>query len=144
MRVSNHVRTITVSTNLLLKMCYIVVGISDFVFASSFDDSQEYCTYDNPVILQNEDYSYSLMFILSRQSQLLKQLSFSNIEDLIVRVISHETIHVVIGKLEGRDTSDKLDDLEINFSFDIGRTHIIRMNFLGYADDDTGLVTSML
>jgi len=84
------------------------------------------------------------MFILSRQSQLLKQLSFSNIEDLIVRVISHETIHVVIGKLEGRDTSDKLDDLEINFSFDIGRTHIIRMNFLGYADDDTGLVTSML
>lgn len=125
-------------------MFYNVVGINDFAFASSFDDSQEYCTYDNPIILQNNKYCYSLMFIFSRQSQILKQQSFSNIEDLIVRVISHETIHVVIGKLEGRESSDRLDDLEIKFSFGTGRTHIIRMNFLGYANDDTGLVTATL
>lgn len=125
-------------------MFYTMVGIYDFAFASSFDDSQEYCTYDNPMILQNNEHCYSLMFIFSRESQILKQQSFSNIEDLLVRVISHETIHVVIGKLEGRESSDKLDDLELKFSFGAGRTHIIRMNFLGYANDDTGLVTSTL
>lgn len=84
------------------------------------------------------------MFILSRESQIQKQDSFSNIEELITRVISHETIHVIIGKLEDKETSEKLDDLEIKFSFGAGRTHIIRMNFLGYASDDTGLVTSTL
>ena len=120
------------------------MGINDFAFASSFDDSQEYCTYDNPTNFQNNDFCYSLMFIFSRESQILKEQSFPNIEDLLVRVISHETLHVVIGKLEGRESSDKLDDLEIQFSFGAGRTHIIRMNFLGYANDDTGLVTSML
>lgn len=84
------------------------------------------------------------MFIFSRESQMQKLQSFLNIEDLLTRVISHETIHVIIGKLEGRDSSDKLDDLEIKFSFGAGKTHLIRMNFLGYANDDTGLVTSML
>ena len=71
-------------------------------------------------------------------------MSFENIEDLIERVISHETIHVIILWLEGRDSSDKLDDLEMIYSFGAGRPHIIRMNFLGYADDDTGLVTTTL
>ena len=42
--------------------------------------------------------------------------SFDNIEDLIERVIAHETIHVVILELEGRDSSDKLDDLEISIT----------------------------
>ena len=37
--------------------------------------------------------------------------------------------------------SDKLDDLEISFPIGMGRIHIINMNYLGYANDDTGLIT---
>jgi hypothetical protein len=44
-------------------------------------------------------------------------------------------------KLEGKDVSDKLDDLEISFPVGMGKTHIINMNYLGYADDNTGLIT---
>ena len=91
-----------------------------------------------------ENNQYSLMFILSKISQIHSDLSFANIEELIERVISHETIHVIILQLEGRDSSDKLDDLEIIYTFGGGRPHIIRMNFLGYADDNTGLVTTTL
>ena len=120
------------------------MGINDFCFACSYDDSQEYCTYDNPIIDVDNQSNYSLMFILSRDSQTSQGLGFITIEDLIVRVISHETIHVIILNLEGRDISDKLDDLEFAFTFGAGRTHIIRMNYLGYADDNTGLVTSNL
>lgn len=120
------------------------MGINDFIFACSFDDSQEYCTYDNPQMLEDSGISYSLMLVMSRVSEINKHECFSNMEDLLARVISHETIHVTLVRLEGQQTSDRLDDLEINFTFDTGRTHIIRMNFLGYANDNTGLVTSML
>ena len=127
-----------------LKWCYYCVGINDFCFACSSDDSQEYCTYDNPTVFSGENYEYSLMFILSKISEINQTASFANIEDLIERVISHETIHVVILQLEDKDTSDKLDDLEIVYTFGTGRPHIIRMNYLGYADDNTGLVTTNL
>lgn len=120
------------------------MGIVDFTVACSYDDSQEYCTYDNPVFYSDNHLSYSLIFIASKESELSDSMSFANIEDLIERVISHETIHVVILELEGRDSSDKLDDLEISITFGAGRTHIIRMNFLGYANDNTGLVTTTL
>ncbi len=120
------------------------MGINDFCFACSFDESQEYCTYDNPTADIDNQLNFSLMFIMSRISEVLRVSSFSNIEDLIERVISHETIHVIILKLEGRDISDKLDDIEFPFTLGAGRTHIIRMNYLGYADDNTGLVTANL
>ena len=116
----------------------------DFTLACSYDDSQEYCTYDNPIAESNEEISYSLMFVASKTSELSDAKSFTNIEDLIERVIAHETIHVAILGLEGRDSSDKLDDLEISITFGAGRTHLIRMNFLGYASDNTGLVTATL
>ncbi len=121
-----------------------IMVMVDISFACSFDNSQEYCTYDNPIYYKNELIGFSLMFILSKFSQINKTGSFSNIEDLIERVISHETIHVVIGKLEERNVSDKLDDLEIYFPFRNGKIHLIRMNFLGYANDNTGLVISTI
>ena len=120
------------------------MGIVDFTVACSYDDSQEYCTYDNPISDSNDHLGYSLMFVVSKVSELSNAKSFTNIEDLIERVISHETIHVVVLELEGKDSSDKLDDLEISITFGAGRTHIIRMNFLGYASDNTGLVTATL
>lgn len=120
------------------------MGIVDFTVACSYDDSQEYCTYDNPVFYLDKHLGYSLMFVVSKESELTNANSFTNIEDLMERVISHETIHVAILELEGKDSSDKLDDLEISFNFGAGRTHIIRMNFLGYASDNTGLVTANL
>ena len=120
------------------------MGIVDFTLACSNDDSQEYCTYDNPISEANHQLDYSLMFVVSKVSELSKAKSFTHIEELIERVIAHETIHVVILELEGRDSSDKLDDLEISVTFGAGRTHLIRMNFLGYANDNTGLVTTTL
>ncbi len=120
------------------------MGIVDFNIACSYDDSQEYCTYDNPISEPDDQLGYSLMFVVSKESELSNATSFDNIEDLIERVIAHETIHVVILELEGRDSSDKLDDLEISITIGDGRTHLIRMNFLGYASDNTGLVTTTL
>jgi len=120
------------------------MGIIDVTFACSFDDSDEYCTYDNPIQIENFAIGYSLMFIESKEDNKNNSTSFRNIEDLVERVISHETIHVVIKSLEGTETSDKLDDLEIPFPIGIGKIHLIRMNYLGYADDNTGLVSSIL
>ena len=117
------------------------MGIIDVSVACSFDESQEYCTYDNPEYSQNELTGYSLMLIKSKFSEVNGLNSFGHIESLIERVISHETIHVVIKKMEGQEASDRLDDLEITFPVGRGKTHIIKMNFLGYANDDTGLVT---
>ena len=84
---------------------------------------------------------YSLMLVKSKFSEMNGLDSFGHIESLIERVISHETIHVVIKKIEGQETSDRLDDLEITFPVGRGKIHIIRINFLGYANDETGLVT---
>ena len=117
------------------------MGIIDVTVACSYDDSQEYCTYDNPEYFQNELIGYSLMLIQSKFSGTNGINGFNHIENLIERVISHETIHVVIKKLEGKELSDKLDDLEISFPIGNGKIHIIKMNFLGYANDNTGLVT---
>ena len=117
------------------------MGIIDVSVACSFDESQEYCTYDNPEYSQNELIGYSLMLIKSKSSEVNGKNSFGHIESLIERVISHETIHVVIKKMEGQEASDRLDDLEITFPVGRGKTHIIKMNFLGYANDETGLVT---
>ena len=117
------------------------MGIIDIIVACSIEESLEYCTYDNPEYVNNKLIGYSLMMIQSKSSAINKLKGFAHIEDLIERVISHETIHVVILKLEGKDSSDRLDDLEISFPIGMGRIHIIRMNHLGYASDDTGLVT---
>lgn len=119
------------------------MGIIDVNIACSFDESQEYCTYDNPEYIDKELQGYSLMIVVPKIAEMQKDSSFIHIENLIERVISHETIHVVITVIEGMETSDKLDDLELSFPLG-GRTHIIRMNFLGYADDNTGLVTTNL
>ncbi|MDQ6723842.1 MAG: hypothetical protein M3Z01_06205 [Thermoproteota archaeon] len=116
-------------------------SIIDVTVACSYDDSQEYCTYDNPKYFQNELIGYSLMLIQSKFSEINGLNGFRHIENLIERVISHETIHVVIKKLEEREVSDKLDDVEISFPLGNGKTHLIKMNFLGYANDNTGLIT---
>ena len=106
-----------------------IVGIIDLRVACSYDDSQEYCTYDNPEYFQNELVGYSLMLIQSKYSEINKLNSFNHIEKLIERVISHETIHVVIKKLEGKETSDKLDDLEISFSIWNGKNSYHKNEF---------------
>lgn len=117
------------------------MGIIDVFVACSFDESQEYCTYDNPEYSQNKLIGYSLMLVKSKFSEMNGLDSFGHIESLIERVISHETIHVVIKRIEGQEASDRLDDLEITFPVGGGKIHIIRINFLGYASDETGLVT---
>ncbi len=115
--------------------------IVDVAVACSFDDSLEYCTYDNPIFEKDRLVGYYLMFIHSKFSEKEKLNGFNHIENLIERVISHESIHIVLIKLEGKDVSDKLDDLEISFPIGPGKIHIINMNYLGYATDNTGLVT---
>ncbi len=80
------------------------------------------------------------MLIVSRNAEESKTHSFGLVENLIERVISHETIHVIIKKLENQETSDKLDDFELLYSVGVGKPRLIKMNFLGYANDNTGLV----
>jgi hypothetical protein len=78
--------------------------------------------------------------IISRDAEKSKTPSFRLVESLIERVISHETIHVVIKKLENQETSDELDDFELLYPIGAGKAHLIKMNFLGYANDNTGLI----
>ncbi len=125
------------------------MGIFDITFACSNDNAEvSYFRYDNPEYFQKGLIGYSLLIVKCKPSEINGIDDFGHMENLIERVISHETIHVILDKLEGKETSEKLDDFEIIIQFGMGKKPIIiNMNYFGYADyfglasDNTGLIT---
>ena len=106
------------------------MSISDFVLACSIDDSPAYFTYDN------DD---TMIIIQSKSSALSNQSDFCYIEPYIELIISHESLHFVIKRIEGSLVSEKLDDLEVIVHRN-AKNYQVSINNLLFASDNSGLV----
>ncbi|MDQ3961005.1 MAG: hypothetical protein M3230_00820, partial [Thermoproteota archaeon] len=60
-------------------------------------------------------------------------------EPFMEPLISHESIHVIIKKLEGSEASDSLDEIEVIVERD-GIKLQIPLNFIHYSRDNSGIV----
>lgn len=105
--------------------------INDFAFACSIDGSiVGYFTY----------HKRSMLIVQSEQEARSGANNFVRIaEPFMEALVSHESIHVVLNKLEGLEASDSLDDVEIIVEYD-GRKRQVPLNFIHYASDNSGIV----
>lgn len=103
--------------------------INDFALACAIDQSPAYFTYEN-----------STMLIIQSELDARSGVnSFKSIEAFMDALISHESIHVVIRKLENGDVSDALDDLEVVVVHNGARFQVSLNNIL-FAKDNSGIV----
>lgn len=103
--------------------------INDFAVACALDKSPAYFTYDQE----------SMLIIISQESARAGILDFGQIEPFMEALISHESIHVVIQKLEGTEASDSLDDIEIIVERN-GTKFQVTLNNILFARDMSGIV----
>jgi hypothetical protein len=107
------------------------MAINDFVFACSIDGSiVGYFTYHKQtmVILQSEQEAKAGINNFVRIA-----------EPFMEALISHESIHVILKKLEGTEASDRLDEIEVIVERG-GIKLQVPLNFIHYASDNSGLV----
>jgi hypothetical protein len=105
------------------------MAINDFALACAVDNSPGYFTY----------CGQTMLIIQSAQDAKAGRSSFSYIEPFMDALISHEAIHVVIKALEGNETSESLDDIEVIVEHN-GRRFQVTLNNILFAKDNTGLV----
>lgn len=105
------------------------MAINDFALACAMDESPAYFTYEKETML----------VIQSAQDAKTGTNSFEYIEPFIGALVSHEAIHVAIKALEGDDTSESLDDIEVIVEHD-GRRFQVTLNNILFASDQSGLV----
>jgi hypothetical protein len=103
--------------------------VNDFALACAIDESPAYFTYHNDTML----------IIQSAQEAKTGMTSFQYIEPFMEALISHESIHVVIKKFEGAETSDSLDDIEVIVERRGARFQVTLNNML-FARDNSGIV----
>ena len=105
--------------------------INDFAFACSIDGSiVGYFTY----------HEMTMLIVQSEQEARTGVNNFIKIaEPFMEALISHESMHVVINKLESLKISDALDDLEVIVERD-GMKLQVPVNFIHYASDNSGIV----
>jgi hypothetical protein len=105
--------------------------INDFAFACSIDGSiVGYFTY----------HKQTMLIILSEQEAKSGINNFVRIaESFMGALISHESIHVVLNKIENLATSDSLDDVEVLVERDGIRLQV-PLNFIHYSSDNSGIV----
>ncbi len=105
------------------------MAINDFALACAIDGSPPYFTYEKETML----------VLQSAQDAKSCVNSFEYIEPFIGSLVSHEAIHVAIKKLEGDDTSESLDDIEVIVDHD-GKRFQVTLNNILFAKDQSGLV----
>lgn len=107
------------------------MGIDDFAFACSVDGSiVGYFTY----------HEQTMLIVQSEQEAKARINNFIRIaEPFMEPLISHESIHVVIKKLEGIEASDSLDEIEVIVERD-GIKLQVPLNFIHYSRDNSGVV----
>lgn len=105
------------------------MSINDFVLACAIDQSSPYFTYENTTMLM----------IQSERDAKSGVNSFRSIEPFMDSLISHESIHVVIRRLENGDVSDALDDLEVVVEHN-GAKFQVSLNNILFAKDNSGIV----
>jgi hypothetical protein len=106
------------------------MSICDFVLACSIDDSPAYFTYDN------DD---TMIIIQSKSSALSNQSDFYYIEPYIELIISNQSLHFVIAKIENSMVSAKLDDIDVIVHRN-AKNYQVSINNLLFASDNSGLV----
>jgi hypothetical protein len=80
-----------------------------------------------------------MLIIRSKESVKSNRQDFNYIEQFLEALISHESIHVVIKKMEGADVSDSLDDIEIIVERN-GIKFQVTLNNILFAKDISGIV----
>jgi hypothetical protein len=107
------------------------MGVNDFAFACSIDGSiVGYFTY----------HDQTMLIVQSEQEAKASFNSFVKIaESFMESLISHESIHVIIKKLEGTEASDSLDEIEVIVERD-GVKLQVPLNFIHYSRDNSGVV----
>ena len=103
--------------------------IFDFAIACALDESPPYFTYEKKTML----------IIESKENAVQNINGFRHIEPFIESLISHESVHVVIKNIEGAETSDSLDDMEVIVERDGSRFQVTLNNML-FAKDRSGIV----
>lgn len=103
--------------------------INDFTLACSIDNSPSYFTYEKE----------NMMIIVSKENEVFNKKDFKKIEPFMESLISHESIHVVIKKLESSDISNSLDDIEVIVTVN-DRKFQVTINNMLFAKDSSGLV----
>ena len=104
--------------------------ICNFVMACSIDDSPGYFTYDN---------NDTMLIIQSKSSAITNQSDFYYIEPYVELIISHESLHFVIKRIESSTVSEKLDDLEV-IVHRKEKKYQVTINNMLFASDNSGLV----
>ncbi len=105
------------------------MAVNDFAVACAIDGSPAYFTY----------HKNNMLIIPSKEDAQAGVNSFAYIEPFMDSLVSHESIHVVIKKLEGNETSESLDDLEVIVEHS-GRRFQVTLNNMLFAKDHSGLV----
>ena len=103
--------------------------INDFAFACALDESPPYFTYERQTML-----------IIDSKGHVSRNINgFQYIEPFIESLVSHESVHVAIKKLEGAEVSDSLDDMEVIVEREGSRFQVTLNNML-FASDTSGIV----
>jgi hypothetical protein len=105
--------------------------INDFVFSCATDDVPAYFTYEGE----------NMLIVQSKESGKSKKNDFENIEGFMSALISHESVHVVIAKLENSQISDSLDDVEIIVQR-FGKKFQVSLNNMFFSTDFSGIILS--
>lgn len=105
--------------------------INDFALACAIDGSPPYFTY----------HKETMLIIQSAQDARDGVNSFQHIESFMDALVSHESIHVVIKKLENAEISDSLDDIEVIVEHR-GAKFQVTLNNMLFARDNSGIVMS--
>jgi hypothetical protein len=104
--------------------------IKDFALACSIDGSiAGYFTY----------HKHTMLIILAEQEAKSGINNFKTIEPFMEALISHESLHILINKVEGIETSDSLDDIEVIVQRN-GIKMSVTLNNILFAEDYSGLV----
>lgn len=103
--------------------------INDFSLACAIDDVPAYFTYDKNTML----------IIQSKASAIMNINDFKSIEKFIPALVSHETIHVIIAKIENTLISESLDTIEVIVEAG-GRKFQVSINNILFAKDNSGIV----
>ena len=107
------------------------MAISDFVFSCATDDVPAYFTYEGG----------NMLIVQSKEGANNKKNDFEDIEGFMSALISHESVHVVIAKLENNEISDSLDDVEIIVER-FGKKSQVSLNNMLFSTDFSGIITS--
>ncbi|HZA42971.1 MAG TPA: hypothetical protein VE504_04340 [Nitrososphaeraceae archaeon] len=104
--------------------------INDFALACAIDNSPAYFTYEET----------TMVIITSQETARRGSSDFEEMEPYMDSLIAHESIHVVIARIEDSEISDSLDDIEVIVERN-GHKFQVTINNILFATDSSGIVT---